>query len=91
MYLLSVQENIARLLSTTKGSLVLAPQVGLSAHFIDRSSLEEGLILDLKDEVLENLEQFEPRITEENLSVEQNGAEVVLHVRAMQTDMSVKL
>ncbi|WP_104711521.1 GPW/gp25 family protein [Helicobacter felis] len=91
MYLLSVQENIARLLSTTKGSLVLAPQVGLSPIFIDRVALEDDLLLDLKDEILENLEQFEPRITEKNLSVEQRGAEVVLHVRAVQTDMSVKL
>ncbi|WP_104749039.1 GPW/gp25 family protein [Helicobacter cynogastricus] len=91
MYLLSVEENIARLLSTTKGSLVLAPQVGLSPIFIDRVALEDDLLLDLKDEILENLEHFEPRITEENLSIEQSGAEVLLHVRAVQTDMSVKL
>ncbi|GMT38526.1 GPW/gp25 family protein [Helicobacter bizzozeronii] len=82
MYLLSVEEHIDRLLSTTKNTLILAPEVGLSPIFIDKVAVQDDLILDLKEEVLENIENFEPRIQAEDISIEQEGDRLVLSIHA---------
>ncbi|WP_104751163.1 GPW/gp25 family protein [Helicobacter salomonis] len=91
MYLLSVEEHIDRLLRTTKNTLILAPHVGLSPIFIDRVSVQDELILDLKDEVLENLENFEPRVQAQHLSVQHDEKGLRLHVHTIDTRMDIAL
>ncbi|CCB80754.1 GPW/gp25 family protein [Helicobacter bizzozeronii] len=91
MYLLGIEEHIDRLLSTTKNTLVLAPHVGLSPIFIDRVAVQDDLILDLKEEVLENIENFEPRVQAQDLSVSVGEEGVILHIRTADVQKDIKL
>ncbi|WP_120952219.1 GPW/gp25 family protein [Helicobacter sp. L8] len=88
MYLLSVEKHIDRILRTTKNTLILAPHVGLSPIFMDRV-VQDELILDLKDEVLENLENFEPRVRAQDLRIEQEARGVCLSIHT--TDAPIKI
>ncbi|GMB93267.1 hypothetical protein NHP200010_09810 [Helicobacter bizzozeronii] len=91
MYLLGIEEHIDRLLSTTKNTLVLAPHVGLSPIFIDRVAVQDDLILDLKEEVLENIENFEPRVQSENIAIVQEGDDLMVSIRTADVQKNIKL
>ncbi|WP_104740710.1 GPW/gp25 family protein [Helicobacter bizzozeronii] len=72
MHLISIEEHIDRLLSTTKDTLILSPQVGIDTPILDQAVLNEELILDHKEQILANLETFEPRITPNHISLQQD-------------------
>lgn len=91
MYLLSPNQHIDRLLRTTKSTLILNPEVGLSPVYLDRSVLPEDYVLDLKEEILENLENFEPRISPKHLSVRSSEGKVELVIKATDIDKVVPL
>ncbi|TLD97667.1 hypothetical protein LS71_002700 [Helicobacter jaachi] len=69
MYQLSIEENIKRILQTTKHTVPLCPNLGLSQDFIDKP-LTQATLLQLKDEILEQIALYEPRINAKDISIE---------------------
>ncbi|MBR2147877.1 MAG: GPW/gp25 family protein [Campylobacter sp.] len=67
MYQISIDENISRILKTTKFTKRLRPDFGLERYIDKRADLPT--ILDLKRELLEQLNRYEPRINPTKLTI----------------------
>lgn len=60
MYQITIEENIKRILKTSKFTKTLRPTFGLDRYIDKRMDLEQ--ISYLKDDIFEQLSKYEPRI-----------------------------
>lgn len=90
MYQISIEQNLARILSTTKGAMPLNYDFGLSPEYIDRTLTNEAQIA-LKDEILEQIALYEPRISPKDIKLEVIDSALTLHINAENENFEVKI
>lgn len=76
-YMLSVEQNLNRILSTRKYSLPLNPNFGLSYEWIDKPNINE---LEIAQEIKEQLSLFEPRLKNPRIKVEKNADKILISI-----------
>lgn len=76
-YMLSVEQNLNRILSTRKYSLPLNPNFGLSYEWIDKPNINE---LEIAQEIKEQLSLFEPRVANPRIKVEKNADKILISI-----------
>lgn len=76
-YMLSVEQNLNRILSTRKYSLPLNPNFGLSYEWIDKPNINE---LEIAQEIKEQLRLFEPRVANPRIKVEKNADKILISI-----------
>lgn len=76
-YMLSIEQNLNRILSTRKYSLPLNPNFGLSYEWIDKPNINE---LEIAQEIKEQLSLFEPRIANPRIKVEKNADKILISI-----------
>lgn len=76
-YMLSIEQNLNRILSTRKYSLPLNPNFGLSYEWIDKPNINE---LEIAQEIKEQLRLFEPRIANPRIKVEKNADKILISI-----------
>lgn len=76
-YMLSVEQNLNRILSTRKYSLPLNPNFGLSYEWIDKPNINE---LEIEQEIKEQLSLFEPRLKNPRIKVEKNADKILISI-----------
>lgn len=74
-YMLSIEQNLNRILCTRKYSLPLNPNFGLSYEWIDKPNINE---LEIVEEIKEQLSLFEPRIANPRIKVEKNADKILI-------------
>ena len=90
MYQISIEENIRRMLTTKKYTMPLYANFGLSDKFIDRA-LSNELLLELKDEILEQIKLYEPRVRVEDITIECEYSTLTLHIRTEDESVAIDL
>lgn len=76
-YMLSIEQNLNRILSTRKYSLPLNPNFGLSYEWIDKPNINE---LEIAQEIKEQLRLFEPRVANPRIKVEKNADKILISI-----------
>lgn len=76
-YMLSIEQNLNRILSTRKYSLPLNPNFGLSYEWIDKPNINE---LEIAQEIKEQLSLFEPRVANPRIKVEKNADKILISI-----------
>lgn len=76
-YMLSIEQNLNRILSTRKYSLPLNPNFGLSYEWIDKPNINE---LEIEQEIKEQLSLFEPRVANPRIKVEKNADKILISI-----------
>lgn len=76
-YMLSIEQNLNRILSTRKYSLPLNPNFGLSYEWIDKPNINE---LEIEQEIKEQLRLFEPRVANPRIKVEKNADKILISI-----------
>lgn len=76
-YMLSIEQNLNRILSTRKYSLPLNPNFGLSYEWIDKPNINE---LEIAQEIKEQLRLFEPRVKNPRIKVEKNADKILISI-----------
>lgn len=90
MYQLSIEENLTRILNTTKFTLPLNPNFGLSNKFIDKT-LSNELMLELKDEIMEQIKLYEPRIEVNNIEIILNNSMLTLKITTQDKSIAIDI
>ena len=90
MYQISIEDNLKRILNTTKGTLPLNANFGLSDSYIDRHLTQE-LQLALKDEVLEQIRLYEPRVSADDLTLEMSDSHITLHINTQDSSLAIEI
>lgn len=90
MYQLSIEENLTRILNTTKFTLPLNPNFGLSNKFIDKT-LSNELMLELKDEIMEQIKLYEPRIEVNNIEIILNNSMLTLKIKTQYKSIAIDI
>lgn len=90
MYQLSIEENLTRILNTTKFTLPLNPNFGLSNKFIDKT-LSNELMLELKDEIMEQIKLYEPRIEVNNIEIILNNSMLTLKIKTQDKSIAIDI
>lgn len=90
MYQISIEDNLKRILTTTKGTLPLTANFGLSDSYIDRHLTQE-LQLALKDEVLEQIRLYEPRVSADDLTLEMSDSHIILHINTQDSNLAIEI
>lgn len=90
MYQLSIEENLTRILNTTKFTLPLNPNFGLSNKFIDKT-LSNELILELKDEIMEQIKLYEPRIEVNNIEIILDNSMLTLKIKTQDKSIAIDI
>lgn len=80
MYLLSIEDNISKILKTQKESLPLLSNAGVSKKFIDKQLNKEELH-ELKEQVLEQILKYEPRVSEADINLNASLDEVSIEIK----------
>lgn len=80
MHLLSVENNIKKILQTKKQSLPLNPWAGVSNKYIDKN-LSQKELLECKDEIFSLIAKFEPRIKPSDIQLINTGEEIVIEIK----------
>ncbi len=90
MYQLSIEENLTRILNTTKFTLPLNLNFGLSNKFIDKT-LSNELMLELKDEIMEQIKLYEPRIEVNNIEIILNNSMLTLKITTQDKSIAIDI
>ncbi|TLD80173.1 hypothetical protein LS68_008115 [Helicobacter sp. MIT 05-5293] len=90
MYQISVEQNLQRILTTHKFTLPLCPNFGLSDSYIDKP-LTQDLMLELKDEILEQIALYEPRIKVSDITLAFKDSVLTLHIRTQEENLTIEL
>lgn len=90
MYQISIEENLRRILTTTKGTMPLNANFGLSDSYIDRH-LSQELQLALKDELLEQIRLYEPRISVDDIQIESKESHITLHINTQNQNLAIEI
>lgn len=90
MYQISIEDNLKRILTTTKGTLPLNPNFGLSDSYIDRH-LSQELQLALKDEVLEQIRLYEPRVSADDIVLEISDSHITLRITTQDSSLAIEI
>lgn len=78
VYAISINENIRRILITTRGTKTLRPEFGIP-RFIDKR-LDLNLKQEIKDEILAQISTYEPRIIVQKITLTQNSSELLMRL-----------
>lgn len=90
MYQISIEENIRRILTTKKYTMPLYANFGLSDKFID-TALSNELLLELKDEILEQIRLYEPRVSADSIDIECENSTLTLHINTKDESLAIDL
>lgn len=90
MYQISIEENLKRILTTTKGTMPLNANFGLSDSYMDRH-LSQELQLALKDEVLEQIRLYEPRVSPDDITLELKDSSLTLHINTQNQSLAIEI
>lgn len=90
MHQLSIEDNLKRIITTKKYTMPLFANFGLSDKFID-TTLSNELLLELKDEVLEQIKLYEPRIKASDIRIECKDSSLILSINTEEESLALKL
>lgn len=90
MHQLSIEDNLKRIITTKKYTMPLFSNFGLSDKFID-TTLSNELLLELKDEVLEQIRLYEPRIKVGDIRIECKDSSLILSINTEEESLALKL
>lgn len=90
MYQISIEDNLKRILTATKGTMPLNANFGLSDKYIDRH-LSQELQLALKDEVLEQIRLYEPRVSHDDIVLELKDSHITLHITTQDQSLAIEI
>ena len=90
MYQISIEQNLNRILTTRKYTLPLCTYFGLSDCYIDKP-LSQELMLELKDEILEQLNLYEPRVKPNDMTLTFKDSILTLHIHTQEENLSIEL
>lgn len=83
-YMISIEQNLNRILSTRKYSLPLNPNFGLSYEWIDKPNINE---LEIEEEIQEQLRLFEPRVEKPHIKVDKNGDKIAISIDTYKVEL----
>lgn len=87
---MTIEENLKRIFNTKKGSIPLMHDFGISSKFIDEV-LNHELLIDLKDEIINQILTYEPRIKIKDIELIPNGSQININIKVKDEELEIEL
>lgn len=80
-YNLSINENLNRILTTKKGSLVLNPNYGLNYDWLDKP-LTSQLKQEIQEDIINQITTYEPRLSIQEIQISQIDSKISVSINS---------